>query len=108
MRGSGACDMLRRTSCGVAHPRHFPGNLQQDWFLPRWLDGPCPDLYGSSPTIFFRRARSGELDIYPEQSMKSVLMIAYFFPPEGNAGVYRPLRFVRQLSKIGWSTAVVS
>ena len=40
--------------------------------------------------------------------MKSVLMIAYFFPPEGSAGTYRPLRFVRQLSKMGWSTSVVS
>jgi len=34
-------------------------------------------------------------------------MIPYFFPPEGNAGVYRPLRFVRQLSKMGWGTTVV-
>jgi glycosyltransferase involved in cell wall biosynthesis len=40
--------------------------------------------------------------------MKSVLFIAYFFPPEGSAGSYRPLRFVRQLSKIGWRTSVVS
>jgi len=40
--------------------------------------------------------------------MKSVLMIAYFFPPEGNAGSYRPLRFVRHLSKIGWRTSVIA
>src|SRR5437763_8685656 len=40
--------------------------------------------------------------------MKSVLMIAYFFPPEGSAGTYRSLRFVRQLAKIGWSTTVIS
>ncbi len=40
--------------------------------------------------------------------MKSVVMIAYFFPPEGSAGVYRPLRFVRQLSKLRWDTTVVS
>lgn len=40
--------------------------------------------------------------------MKSVLMIPYFFPPEGSAGVFRPLRFVRQLSKMGWDTTVVS
>lgn len=40
--------------------------------------------------------------------MKSVVMIAYFFPPEGSAGVYRPLRFVRQLSKTGWETKVVT
>jgi glycosyltransferase involved in cell wall biosynthesis len=40
--------------------------------------------------------------------MKSVVMIAYFFPPEGSAGVYRPLRFLRHLSKMGWSTTVVS
>src|SRR5690349_21284864 len=40
--------------------------------------------------------------------MKSVLMIAYHFPPEGSAGTYRSLRFVRQLAKIGWSPAVIT
>jgi len=35
-------------------------------------------------------------------------MIAYFFPPEGSAGTYRSLRFVRQLSKVGWSPTVIS
>lgn len=40
--------------------------------------------------------------------MKSVLMIAYAFPPWGSAGVYRPLRFVRHLSKLGWSPTVLS
>ena len=40
--------------------------------------------------------------------MKSILVIAYYFPPEGNAGTYRPLRFVRGLSKNGWSPSVIS
>ena len=40
--------------------------------------------------------------------MKSVLMIAYYFPPEGSAGVYRSLRFVRQLAKIGWAPAIIT
>lgn len=35
-------------------------------------------------------------------------MIAYFFPPEGAAGVHRPLRFVRELSKKGWETSVIA
>ena len=35
-------------------------------------------------------------------------MIAYYFPPEGGAGSYRPLRFVGQLSKTGWRTAVIT
>ncbi len=35
-------------------------------------------------------------------------MIAYFFPPEGNAGTYRPLRFSRYLSKMGWRPNVIS
>ena len=39
---------------------------------------------------------------------KSVLMISYFFPPEGNAGVYRPLRFLKELVKKGWRATVVS
>src|SRR5688572_13764434 len=38
----------------------------------------------------------------------SVIMIAYAFPPEGRAGSHRPLRFVRQLSKTGWHSTVIS
>jgi glycosyltransferase involved in cell wall biosynthesis len=40
--------------------------------------------------------------------MKSVIMIAYGFPPEGNAGAYRPLRFVTHLPAHAWSASVVS
>jgi hypothetical protein len=40
--------------------------------------------------------------------MKFVVMIAYYFPPEGNAGVYRPLRFVRHLPSREWCASVVS
>src|SRR5438309_10980438 len=40
--------------------------------------------------------------------MRSVIMIAYAFPPEGNAGVYRPLRFVRHLPAMGWNPSVIS
>src|SRR5215813_1217006 len=34
-------------------------------------------------------------------------MVMQAFPPEGSAGVYRPLRFLRQLSKNGWSPTAV-
>jgi hypothetical protein len=40
--------------------------------------------------------------------MKSAVMIAYRFPPDGHAGTYRPLRFVRHLSRMGWQLGVVS
>jgi hypothetical protein len=40
--------------------------------------------------------------------MKSVVMIAYWFPPEGNAAVYRPLRFLRNLPALGWTGRVIS
>src|SRR5262249_949273 len=40
--------------------------------------------------------------------MRSVVMIAYEFPPEGNAGTYRPLRFVRHLPALGWHPIVIS
>jgi len=39
--------------------------------------------------------------------MKSVVMI-YGFPPEGSAGVYRPLRFVRHLPSFGWHPTVIT
>jgi Glycosyl transferase 4-like domain len=35
-------------------------------------------------------------------------MIAYSFPPEGNAGTYRPLRFARYLPSMDWLPTVVS
>lgn len=40
--------------------------------------------------------------------MKSVVMIAYNFAPEGNAGAYRPLRFVRHLPSRGWKPTVIT
>jgi hypothetical protein len=40
--------------------------------------------------------------------MKSVVMIAYNFPPEGNAGAFRPLRFVRHLTSKGWRPTVIT
>jgi hypothetical protein len=40
--------------------------------------------------------------------MKSVVMIAYAFPPEGNAGAYRPLRFVRHLPALGWQPTIIT
>ncbi len=40
--------------------------------------------------------------------MKSVVVISYNFPPDGSAGVYRPLRFVRHLPDVGWQPTVVA
>lgn len=40
--------------------------------------------------------------------MKSVIMVAHFFPPEGSAATFRPLRFVRHLAKMGWGTTVIA
>jgi hypothetical protein len=38
---------------------------------------------------------------------KSVVMISYYFPPEGNAAVYRPLRFLKELLKWEWRATVI-
>jgi glycosyl transferase family 4 len=40
--------------------------------------------------------------------IKAVVMIACGFPPDGSAGVYRPLRFVRHLPNLGWHPTVVT
>jgi glycosyltransferase involved in cell wall biosynthesis len=42
------------------------------------------------------------------QESKNIIMVAHDFPPEGNAGSYRPLRFVRHLIKHNWTPTVVS
>ncbi len=40
--------------------------------------------------------------------MKNVLMIAYYFPPLGGAGVQRTLNYVNHLPDFGWKPTVVS
>ena len=39
---------------------------------------------------------------------KNVLMITYSWPPDNAAGVHRPLRFARWLSKIGWQPTILA
>jgi glycosyltransferase involved in cell wall biosynthesis len=39
---------------------------------------------------------------------RAVLMVAYFFPPLGGAGVQRSLKFVKYLPQFGWHAVVVT
>ena len=39
---------------------------------------------------------------------RRVLVLAYYFPPLGGAGVQRTLKFVKYLPEFGWSATVVS
>ena len=41
-------------------------------------------------------------------SPRRALVIAYFFPPLGGAGVQRTLKFVKYLPEFGWRATVVS
>src|SRR5215213_10217787 len=41
-------------------------------------------------------------------AQRRALVIAYYFPPLGGAGVQRTLKFVRYLPEFGWRTTVVS
>jgi glycosyltransferase involved in cell wall biosynthesis len=41
-------------------------------------------------------------------SGKKILMIINFFPPAGGGGVYRPLAFVKYLSRLSWRVTVVT
>jgi glycosyltransferase involved in cell wall biosynthesis len=40
--------------------------------------------------------------------MRKILMIINFFPPAGGGGVYRPLSFVKYLSRLSWDVTVVT
>ena len=40
--------------------------------------------------------------------MKTVLMIAYYFPPSGVSGIYRTLRFIKFLPECGWRPVVLT
>jgi glycosyltransferase involved in cell wall biosynthesis len=43
-----------------------------------------------------------------ETGRRRVLVVAYFFPPLGGAGVQRTLKFVKYLSSFGWDATVIS
>ena len=43
-----------------------------------------------------------------EADRRRVLVLAYYFPPVGGAGVQRTLKFVKYLSALGWDAAVIS
>ncbi len=40
--------------------------------------------------------------------MKTVLMIAYYFPPSGVSGIYRTMRFLKYLPECGWRPIVLT
>lgn len=42
--------------------------------------------------LYLGQRPRGGLSIERKQTMKSALIVAFLFPPEGNAGVYRPRR----------------
>lgn len=39
---------------------------------------------------------------------KKVLIITYYFPPSGGAGVQRTLRFLNNLSQLGWESVILT
>jgi glycosyltransferase involved in cell wall biosynthesis len=43
-----------------------------------------------------------------ERDRRRVLVLAYYFPPIGGAGVQRTLKFVKYLAELGWDATVVS
>jgi len=43
-----------------------------------------------------------------EPDRRRVLVLAYYFPPVGGAGVQRTLKFVKHLAALGWDATVVS
>jgi glycosyltransferase involved in cell wall biosynthesis len=43
-----------------------------------------------------------------EDDRRRVLVLAYFFPPAGGAGVQRTLKFVKYLAQLGWDATVVA
>ena len=43
-----------------------------------------------------------------ERDRRRVLVLAYYFPPVGGAGVQRTLKFVKHLAALGWDATVIS
>lgn len=43
-----------------------------------------------------------------DRQSKQILMVAYYFPPLGGAGVQRSAKFAKYLARLGWQVKVVS
>ncbi|MDZ7262589.1 MAG: glycosyl transferase family 1, partial [candidate division KSB1 bacterium] len=43
-----------------------------------------------------------------QRNKKRVLLITYYFPPSGGAGVQRSLKFVKYLPQFGWEPVVLT
>src|SRR4030095_13876877 len=43
-----------------------------------------------------------------EMLVKRLLLLAYFFPPDGGAGAQRPLKFAKYLPLAGWHVTVLT
>jgi glycosyltransferase involved in cell wall biosynthesis len=43
-----------------------------------------------------------------QENKKKVLIIAYYFPPSGGAGVQRTLKFIKYLPPLGWEPVVLT
>ncbi len=41
-------------------------------------------------------------------SGRSLVIVAYYFPPDGGAGAQRPLKFAKYLSQAGWRVTIVT
>lgn len=72
---------------------------------------------GASPTgcmaVTVSAERSGPTDLAQDdgakaQALRSVLLVAYYFPPFRASGVYRPLKFAKYLPEFGWKPTILT
>src|SRR5207253_8074720 len=63
----------------------------------------------SAPSILYPSRPSRTAATFDETRLsKSVLYLAYFFPPRGGAGVQRSLKFAKYLPEFGWRPLIVA
>jgi len=58
--------------------------------------------------IRFVKRKNGEGEVVAEKEIKKVLVIVYYWPPSGGAGVQRWLKFVKYLPQFDWQPTVIT
>lgn len=74
-------------------------NRRKIWDFSSWNN-----TVGSWIDLYYKK----KMDINKIGNRKKVLVIAYFFPPLGGAGVQRTLKYVKYLREFGWEPIVVT
>lgn len=102
----GECGRRASRVRSVYEEEERPGDACNRKHTPDW-PSPNHDLHQDSP-IGVEPALGYDGQTGPLLSMKRVLVLAYYFPPLGGAGVQRTVKLLKHLPRLGYEAIVVT